>query len=105
MARISLRSTLVNGAPGTRIWAVWLATEPELIELALTGGEDYELLFTVAPARQALVTEVATRCGLPLTRVGEVTPPEGGLVVKDRDGRDCTPRRTGFNHFGAAAIA
>jgi thiamine-monophosphate kinase len=43
----------------------------ELLSLALHGGEDYELLFTVSP-RKAHLLPRAFR-GIPLTRVGEIT--------------------------------
>ncbi len=78
-----------------------LAGEPGCIDLALGGGEDYELLLTVPPEREAALAEVAARTGVPLARVGEITAPAGGLTVLDGEGRDCTPRRGGFNHFAA----
>lgn len=43
------------------------------VELFLTGGEDYELCFTVPPARAAEVTAIARKCGVPVTQLGVVT--------------------------------
>jgi thiamine-monophosphate kinase len=76
-----------------------LAAEPELVGLALSGGEDYELLFAAPPQRRGEVAAVAARCAIPLTRVGEVTPPDDGLSVKTRSGRLIHPRRAGYDHF------
>ncbi|HEV2860292.1 MAG TPA: thiamine-phosphate kinase [Pyrinomonadaceae bacterium] len=72
------------------------ATEAELLSLALDGGEDFELLFTVPPRRAARVpSEVG---GVRATRVGEVTagPPRVRLVSA---GRARPLRPGGFEHF------
>lgn len=72
----------------------------KLIPLALAGGEDYELLFTVPPEKEGKLTEVSGLAGLPLTRVGVITEEKMRLVVQDPGGRLYTPSRGGFNHFG-----
>lgn len=46
-------------------------TESRLLELAVNGGDDYELLFTVAPRAARLIP--ASFRGIPLTRIGEIT--------------------------------
>ncbi len=46
-------------------------------ELAATGGEDYELLFTLPAERW---DEAAVACGLPLSRLGRVEAGEGLLL-------------------------
>jgi thiamine-monophosphate kinase len=71
--------------------------EDEALRLALSGGEDFELLFTVGPRKASrLPREVA---GVPVTRVGEVTG-ERGKVRLVRDGRARLLRPGGFEHFG-----
>jgi thiamine-monophosphate kinase len=80
-----------------------LATEPALVELALAGGEDYELLFTVPPEREAELAQLAKAAAVPVTRLGSITAPEAGLTVLDRDGRAIRPRRSGYDHFGRGA--
>jgi thiamine-monophosphate kinase len=76
-----------------------LATDPQLLELAWSGGEDYELLFTVPPAKESLLADVAAECSLDLTRIGIITPRESGLQIADGQGRLRKPLRGGFNHF------
>ncbi len=49
--------------------ALLAATRKQGLQLALHGGEDYELLFTASPKRR-VPTAVA---GVPLTRIGEIT--------------------------------
>jgi thiamine-monophosphate kinase len=65
------------------------------IAFALSGGDDYELLFTADPAQRAVLA--ALDAGVVLRRIGTVTEAAGVLV----DG--APPRRDaghGFDHFG-----
>lgn len=78
--------------------AAAVAAAPELCGVALTGGDDYELLFTVAPARAAQVAELAAALGLPLTRVGRMTEP-AGIRVLDAAGRPLDLPEAGWTHF------
>jgi thiamine-monophosphate kinase len=79
-----------------------LAQEPALFDLALSGGEDYELLFTVPPEREADLAALAKSAEVPVTRLGKITSAAGGLIVLDRDGCPIPPRKTGYDHFGEA---
>lgn len=62
---------------------------------ALSGGEDYEILFTV-PEDKAKKFQTLR---IPATEIGRVT---GGsrLVLVDADGRKKTLRPSGYDHFG-----
>ncbi|MEN6560141.1 MAG: thiamine-phosphate kinase [Acidobacteriota bacterium] len=66
------------------------------LALALDGGEDFELLFTVRPARLAAVEALARR--FRLTRIGRVTPGRRAYLV-DARGRRKLLRAGGFEHF------
>ncbi len=77
-----------------------LQQDPALIELALAGGEDYELLFTVPTEREAWLAKISTE--VPLTRIGELTA-EVGLRISDAQGRPFCLSRGGFNHFAGGA--
>lgn len=69
-------------------------------QLALTGGEDYELLFTVPAAQEGALAALAS-AGLALTRIGEIEA-EPGLKLLAADG-STLPLPTGsFKHFGSA---
>lgn len=59
-------------APGVE--EVATAAGREASELAATGGEDYELLFTLPAGRW---DEAATACQLPLSRLGQVVAGSG----------------------------
>jgi thiamine-monophosphate kinase len=70
-------------------------------DCVLSGGDDYELLFTAAPARRPDLEALAAELVLPLTRIGTVQPGEPRLVVLDAEGQPMRYRR-GFDHFPAA---
>jgi thiamine-monophosphate kinase len=67
-------------------------------EPALTGGDDYELCFTVPAEREAALRRAAARFGVPCVRIGEIeTPP--GLRIVDEHGRRYVPATGGYDHF------
>ena len=64
------------------------------LELALHGGEDYELLFT-APPRTRVPTEVA---GITVSRIGEIIRGQR-IFLADRQGRRQPLPPRGWEHF------
>lgn len=66
----------------------------------LAGGEDYELLFTISPAREAAVNEVLRGSGVRAAVIGEITR-DSGLTVLDANGRSYPVTARGYNHFSA----
>ena len=84
----------------------WPAHCPDLAALpwaqtlacGLTGGDDYELLFTAAPEHRAAVWAAAQASATPVSRVGHITP--SGLRVLDPQGQTIdVSRLTSFDHF------
>jgi thiamine-monophosphate kinase len=67
-------------------------------EFALGGGEDYELLLSVAPTNVDLVSAAAAATGTALTPIGEII--RTGLHFVDADGNDL-PNAVGggWDHF------
>lgn len=71
-----------------------LAERP--LELALNGGEDYELLFTVRPAK---VPQIPARFrGIPLRSIGEIRRSKG-LELVQPDGKPVRLEPGGYDHF------
>ena len=66
--------------------------------LQAAGGDDYELCFTAPASARDAIDAMARECGVPVTRVGDVTAGEGVRPV-DAEGRDWQPTRTGYQHF------
>ncbi len=67
-------------------------------ELALAGGEDYELLFAVRPARVGTLRRLRAAIGCPVTHIGEIVAGRGITVLVD--GRAVAAGGvTGYEHF------
>jgi thiamine-monophosphate kinase len=80
-----------------------LARQAELLDLALGGGEDYELLCTVPPGCVAAALALADHVRVPLTVIGTVTNPAAGLALRTANG-DVRPLRVrGYDHFCRSA--
>jgi thiamine-monophosphate kinase len=69
------------------------------IQLALTGGEDYELLFTAPPAKQSNIERQAHARGFHVTRIGTIRPRRFGMRMKDIDGATHPIPMTSYEHF------
>jgi thiamine-monophosphate kinase len=69
-----------------------LGTDP--CRWALSGGEDYELLFSIAPDNLALLE----RTGVEYHQVGKVTDKSAGIVLIQPDGSRA-PLPGGYDHF------
>jgi thiamine-monophosphate kinase len=75
-----------------------VATEPFLLDLALSGGDDYELLFAAAPPAAAALVAAGEACGVPVARIGRLVEGQGVAIV-GRDGARRRLARGGWTHF------
>lgn len=72
-----------------------LEQQPELANRILSGGDDYELLFTVPQGKVGLLENLS---GTPVTKIGTIT--EGSAAVTlDRDCNIVQLEKRGYNHF------
>ncbi len=78
-------------------WAHSFSKDP--YQIALTGGEDYELLFTAPPDQRKKISNLARSFKIPMTRIGEILPHGKGFHIIGRDGKKYSPARLGFDHF------
>lgn len=77
--------------------------EEERLLMALEGGEDFELCFTVpADTLDQWVEPFQDSFGIPLTRVGRAVPGEG-VFMEVIDGELEPLKRGGFSHFPTGA--
>jgi thiamine-monophosphate kinase len=65
---------------------------------ALTGGDDYELCFTVPPDRVEELGRIARRWDCDMTQVGEMCA-GSGVAVLGPDGKPLTLTAAGHDHF------
>jgi len=69
-------------------------------KMALSSGEEYELLFTVPVARlKQAASALLRRCGTSVEVIGEVTRDTGCLLIIGNSGRKRALKQTGFRHF------
>jgi thiamine-monophosphate kinase len=68
------------------------------LEYALSGGEDYELLFTVPPAKVPRVERLIHRRQLRATPIGRIMPARQGLRIIGADGAVRPLTATGYEH-------
>lgn len=68
------------------------------MQYATAGGDDYELALCVPPTALERILEEADRIAVPLTSIGRVVVGEG-VICRDADGADVTPRAKGYVHF------
>jgi thiamine-monophosphate kinase len=74
-----------------------VAAEPALIETALTGGDDYEILLTLPPAELSAFRTAAHAGGVAVAEIGRVMTGEGVRFL--RDGKALTFARASYSHF------
>jgi thiamine-monophosphate kinase len=75
-----------------------LTRDPALIEKILTGGDDYEILFTAQAAAAPVLANLAETVKVPLTRIGRMEKGEG-VRVQARDGTLRRLEKGGWAHF------
>jgi thiamine-monophosphate kinase len=81
-----------------RAWFAARGQDP--IDAALTGGDDYELLFAVRPRLRRRLAAVVRQAGVPVTRIGVCTEGRELAVTRVADGvRTDSPLPAGYGHF------
>jgi thiamine-monophosphate kinase len=84
-------------SPALHAYAESRALQP--IELALTGGEDYELLFTAPPAKHSTIERHACARGFRISHIGTIRPRRFGMRMKTSDGTMQPIPITSYEHF------
>jgi thiamine-monophosphate kinase len=80
-----------------RVYAERYGLQP--VQLALTGGEDYELLFTAPSGKQATVERQARARGYRVTRIGTIRPHRFGIQMSSGDGTMRPMPISSYEHF------
>ena len=75
-----------------------LSAHTNATEFALHGGDDYELCFTVPPAKQDRIAAIAQQLALPLTEIGIITA-GSELAARDKHHTISVLARSGYQHF------
>ena len=69
-----------------------------VFRLAMTAGDDYELIFTAPPGKRKAIDAAARKAGVRVSRIGHVSKGEG-VEVLDLSGRALACDVAGFEHF------
>ena len=76
-----------------------LGSDCELIKPILTGGEDYEILCTIAPDRVAAFQTAAAKAGVPVAEIGRIVAGTAPPRFLNPEGNPLTFLRTSYSHF------
>ena len=88
----------VEKIPVDRNLAEAAPADAEILNLAIAGGEDFELLFTVRPADAERIRELSLNGSVNLSHIGEITSSAGKIEVVSADGSS-TEAPQSFIHF------
>lgn len=81
----------------TQLQAAAPIFEKSALHYALYGGEDYQLVFTIAPEEFKVLAQADI--GAHLTVIGEVTDQSQGILLVAEDGCTSALEAKGYNHF------
>ncbi|HMN73535.1 MAG TPA: thiamine-phosphate kinase [Rhodoblastus sp.] len=76
-----------------------IAAEPRLLEAALTGGDDYEILASVPQDRRGAFEADAKAAGVAVARIGIVVAGPGAPTFRDERGAPMSFARGSYSHF------
>jgi thiamine-monophosphate kinase len=88
----------VAAVPLSAAAAAVVAADPARRSLVLSGGDDYELLFTAPMMAAADLDRLSRLHGVPITRIGTIRSGQG-IDIRDREGREVRLDRAGYRHF------
>jgi thiamine-monophosphate kinase len=75
------------------------ARAADLLELCLTGGDDYELLLAVPPSAEPALAQAASSIGIAVTRIGRFCAGAPRVTVRAPDGTVMSHAAGGWSHF------
>jgi len=76
----------------------------QALKWALTGGEDYELCFTVPEINRGALDVALSHLGVDFTCIGQIAPLSEGIKLL-RSGEPVELDWHGFDHFAAGETA
>ncbi|CEI85363.1 thiamine-phosphate kinase [Ehrlichia minasensis] len=71
---------------------------PKYIDNILSGGDDYELIFTTSPYFSHIIKEISYKNKIKISKIGEITP-GNSVILYDKNRNIITLNNKGFNHF------
>jgi thiamine-monophosphate kinase len=100
---IGIATAAVDVSDGLAAARAVLATHSWHITTVLTGGDDYEILFTAPSDAVDELAELSRTLDLPITAIGRMRSPSTGkerqITVLDESGEPLILDRSGWTHF------
>lgn len=75
-----------------------ITSDPAILETAITGGDDYEVICTVPAAKADSFRAAAKAAQVAVTEIGEIKAGKGARFL-DGEGQALTFKRASFSHF------
>ena len=78
-----------------------VADNSQLINSLISGGDDYELLFTVPKKSDKTISNIAKKLDLPLSQIGLIGPSNlnHSVTIHDEEGTEIDLTSAGYQHF------
>ncbi len=76
-----------------------LNRQPDLLSTVLTGGDDYELVFSLPPDQADRLVALRRRVDVPITEIGHADAGPGRTVVVDSQGKTVPISNFGYRHI------
>lgn len=93
-----LRTLAAQHHPAWPAGGLAACSQADLLRFVLSGGDDYELLFTAAPAQHAAVLAAAAQAGVGVQAIGQIEA-QSGLRWLDAAGQALALDVHSFDHF------
>lgn len=71
------------------------------LELAFSGGEEFELIFSIKPDKEKQLIEIVEKHNLVVHKLGFFSPTEKGIVITDSEFDNYKLSHSGFEHFSS----
>jgi thiamine-monophosphate kinase len=110
---LDLKRLCGSSGVGAEVQSTWLPVSPGLkrlakkdpswgkkaAEMALTGGEEYELLFTAPAKFSNKIKTLSKKLRVRITEIGSIRDKSQKISVMGKEGRPVRLKKTGFEHF------
>jgi thiamine-monophosphate kinase len=88
----------VNKVPLSDAAKAVIAADAAMLETALTGGDDYEIVCTVPAGKADSFRAAAQNANVPVNEIGQIAEGEGTRFI-GADGQPLSFKRASFSHF------
>jgi thiamine-monophosphate kinase len=76
-----------------------VTVEPAMLERALTGGDDFEIVCTVPPKKLSSFKAATAKVGVPVVEIGVITKGRARPCFLDDRGKIMRFKQLSFSHF------